>query len=78
MGKKLLNSCKYSFHDLLYAVYKDYDPNHIKILYSLSQNERNLEVKRLCKIAGWYYQDVIGSDKIIYTAFSPHIQNHKY
>lgn len=74
MKRKLLNPCKYSFHDLLYAVYKDYNTQHIKILYSLSQEERNLEVKRLCNMAGWYYQDVTGSDKIIYTAFSPYLE----
>lgn len=67
-------TCKYSFHDLLYAVYKEYDPKRIEVLYSLTQQERNLEVKRLCKIAGWYFQDVIGSDKIVYTAFSPYLE----
>lgn len=74
MTQFLLNPCKYSFKDLLYAVSKEYDPNTIKILYSLSQKERNIEVKRLCKLAGWYYQDVVGTDKIVYTAFSPYLK----
>ncbi len=74
MEQTLLNSCKYSFNDLLCAVPKEHHIIDIKTLYSLPQKDRNIEVKKLCKLAGWYYKDIIGTDKIVYTAFSPYLK----
>ena len=66
----LLNPCNYSFIDLLTGANEDIDT---KTLYALPQKELNEKVKELCKKAQWYWQDVTGSDGIIYTAFSPKI-----
>lgn len=65
----LLNPCKYSFDDLLIAAGHPPDTTE---LYTLSQFDRNKTVKKLCDIAGWYYEDMPGNDGIIYTAFSPY------
>ena len=82
----LLNPCKYSFKDLVFATnlsYTEYESEaesmksidkYLKILYSLSQVEKNNEIKKLCKESGWYFKDVIGDDGIIYTSFSPFIK----
>lgn len=65
----LLNPCKYSFTDLMIAASKVPCTTD---LYILSQFDRNKIVKKLCYTAGWYYEDVIGDDGILYTSFSPH------
>ena len=67
---KLINPCKYSFQDLMIAAKECPNLGHIK---QMSQQERNKEVRRLCEKAHWYFQDVKGTDGIIYTAFSPEI-----
>jgi hypothetical protein len=43
----------------------------IQKLYSITQKERNMEVKNMCKMAGWFWKDVKGIDGQIYTSFSP-------
>jgi hypothetical protein len=40
-------------------------------LYNLTQEQRNIQVKKMCKDAGWYWEDVESSDGVVYTAFSP-------
>lgn len=70
-----INTCKYSFQDLFNA--SNYNEN-TKILYTMEQNEINILVKKLCKIANWGYEDRIGTDGIIYTAFSPEINTNYY
>jgi hypothetical protein len=68
---ELDNPCKHSFVDLLLGSGEDTDT---KELYAMSQKKRNEKVKELCKKASWYWQDITGSDGIIYTAFSPNIK----
>jgi len=69
---QLITPCKYSFEDLLNAFSRKtgfkIDKNE---LYKLNQQDRNDIVKELCKYSQWYWSDIIGSDGIIYTAFSP-------
>lgn len=65
---ELSQPCLYSFQNLLDAAK---EPLYKEKLYSLPQNIRNQEVKRLCKKAGWFYKDIVGVDNVVYTAFSP-------
>ena len=71
MSSRLYLPCKYSFKDLLLATNKPVDKQSLDSLYNISQTNRNRMVKELCNKAGWYFEDVKGSDGIIYTAFSP-------
>lgn len=76
MSIDLLNPCKYSFEDLIFAAKKEtgqLTPS-IKQLLLLSQTKRNEEVKALCNQAKWFYKDVIGRDGVLYTSFSPHLK----
>lgn len=66
----LRNPCKYSFSDLLKAA--NADSKDIVLFYNMTIEERNNEIKRLCRIAKWYYKDVRYGDKI-FTSFSPEI-----
>lgn len=71
----LENPCKYSFKDLLLAANKSTNTSE---LYSYTQTKRNKVVKELCRISGWYWEDIKGKDGIVYTAFSPKIlTNHQ-
>lgn len=70
MPYTLKNPCQYSFNDLLIVSKTNIT---LQQLYSLSQYDRNTQVKKMCKIAGWYYNDVIGTNNITYTAFSPEL-----
>ena len=72
MSYQLLNPCSYSFDDLIKA--SEY-PISLSKLYNISQKERNNIVKNMCDIAGRYYNDIKGTDGIVYTAFSPFILN---
>ena len=65
---KLINPFSYSFKDLIKASKYPIEP---KTLYSMSQPNRNIEVKKMYKLAGWFWEDIIGNDGISYTAFSP-------
>jgi len=69
---KLKNPCSYSFEALYKAARENIDSTRLN---KMSQVQRNEEVKRLCEIADWYYEDVVGNDGITYTAFSPEIEN---
>jgi hypothetical protein len=74
----LHNSCEYSFKDLVIATNHlpsdhPFIEKYLKSLYTLRQQVRNTEVKKLCKEAGWFFQDTIGNDGIIYTSFSPYL-----
>lgn len=73
----LSSPCKYSFKDLVVAsnTVKNTEVNkYLNYLYSLSQTEKNTEVKKLCNSAGWYFEDRLGDNDIIYTAFSPSLE----
>ena len=61
-----MNYCKYSFQDLINSACSTID---LTTLYNMSQVKRNETVKKLCTTAGWYFEDVMGSDGNIYTAF---------
>lgn len=64
----LFDNCSYSFNSLGIAAFgKDYVWN----ITGLTQEKINKEVKKLCQRARWCWQDRIGDDHIIYTAFSP-------
>ena len=67
---ELVNSCKYSFKELVKAAGKSGDV--LVLLYSMSQHERNAIIKELCYISGWHFKD-IEVDGEMYTAFSPKI-----
>ena len=74
----LSNPCKYSFKNLVDAAKSNSNFAHeynLQLLYTLTQSERNKAVKILCNQAGWFYQDIIGKDGILYTAFSPKLIN---
>lgn len=76
MSIDLLNPCKYSFEDLLFAVKKEtgqLTPS-LKHLLLLPQSKRNDEVKHLCNQVKWFYKDVIGSNGVLYTMFSPYLK----
>lgn len=68
----LVNPCKYSFRDLIDAAGMEVN---IEKLYKISQKDRNNEVKKLCRKAGWYFCDTIYSGEI-YTSFSPEVKNN--
>jgi len=70
---ELLNPCKYSFKDLLISAGKPHDEHALIELYDLPQEERNRKVMELCKIADWYYTNIISDDGVTYTAFSPEL-----
>lgn len=64
----LKDPCKYSFKDLIEACGLKVD---LDKLYGLLQEDRNIVVKEMCDIAHWYWDDVIGDDGEVYTAFAP-------
>lgn len=68
----LKNPCSYSFKDLLIAANHPPDTTELNIM---SQDDKNLMVKALCLISGWHYQDIKGSDGVVYTSFSPELNN---
>jgi hypothetical protein len=68
MISKIKNSCRYSFKDLAFQAK---ETQILDFLYKTHQEERNQIVKKLCRKVDWYWEDRIGSDGKIYTAFSP-------
>jgi len=68
----LINNCNYSFQDLFRKAQFQID---IKLFYNMSQNDKNILVKKLCKQINWGYEDRLGTDGIIYTAFSAEFNN---
>jgi|LakMenEpi03Aug12_release.lakeMendotaPanAssembly.Ray.scaffolds.fasta_scaffold1892571_1 hypothetical protein len=43
---------------------------YLKVFRTLKQEVKNIEIKKLCKEAKWYFKDIIGNDGITYTTFS--------
>ena len=75
------NSCQYSFGDLLDAAKAGCGDHYITMeledLYKMSQEERNNVVKDMClrcKPNPWQWKDLVGSDGVVYTSFSPESQ----
>lgn len=74
---KLVNPCKYSFRDLASAAFPVWDEVRIKRLldnyYYLIQDkqEKDKVIEQWCRLSGWFYEDVTGSDGKMYRAFSP-------
>ena len=66
---RLIDWCSYSFQDLMRAAGWNDDTTK---LYAMSQEDRNEEVKKMCRDSGWYWKDMKSYDTI-YTAFSPNI-----
>ncbi len=62
-------SC-YSFQDLFDAAGVTLNKT---FFYSLPQVAINNYVKQLCLIANWEYEDRLGTDDVIYTAFGPYL-----
>ena len=63
-----MTTCAYSFQDLFDAAGAELDP---ETFYRLSRKTINRYVKRLCDKAGWAWEDRVGDDGVIYTAFAP-------
>ena len=79
---KLDNPCMYSFEDLVSSTYETIlarggylsKKQLNKLLLNVTQFKRNDSVKMMCNISGWYWCDVVGSDMITYTTFSPNLK----
>ncbi len=70
-NERLVNSCKYSFTDLINASGDEITTNK---LYSMNMKDKNEKVKDMCRKAGWYWKDVsVNTEKgvLVYTSFSP-------
>ena len=66
LNQNLPNSCMYSFEDLLRESGQDLRTD---VLYNLSQDDINAVVKILCDDIHWGYDDRLGTDGLVYTAF---------
>jgi hypothetical protein len=64
----LIDECSYAVSDILPP----------EITKNISQDQLNELIKKKCAIIGWHYQDRIGTDGIIYTAFAPTITGKNY
>jgi hypothetical protein len=62
----MINTCMYSFQDLFNAANFNQSTS---ILSKMDQESINKLVKKLCEISNWGWEDRLGSDGIIYTAF---------
>jgi hypothetical protein len=62
----MINTCMYSFQDLFNA--SNFNES-TAILSKMDQESINKLVKKLCEISNWGWEDRLGSDGIIYTAF---------
>lgn len=67
---RLVDWCTYSFKDLMNAAGRSDDTI---VLYDMSQEDRNKEVKKMCQESGWYWKDMKSYERT-YTAFSPNIK----
>lgn len=74
MSDLKVNTCNYSFQDLFTAA--NFNEN-TSILSKMDQESINKLVKNLCSLAQWGWEDRIGTDGIIYTAFSPELLSNK-
>lgn len=64
--------CHYSFWDLSEAALgAKVSKDDKKDFLELSQEKKNKQIKIWANRAGWVYEDRVGSDGKIYTAFSP-------
>lgn len=68
---RLVDWCTYSFKDLMRAAGRSDDTT---VLYEMSQEDRNEEVKKMCQESGWYWKDMKSYEKT-YTAFSPDVKS---
>jgi len=66
-----MSTCAYSFQDLFNTAGVTIKKEEF---YSLPQDEINSRVKDLCTKINWEYEDRVGSDGKIYTAFAPTIK----
>ena len=66
LNQNLPNSCMYSFRDLLL---ESGQGSGTDVLMGLSQDDRNAVVKILCDDIYWGYDDRLGTDGLVYTAF---------
>ena len=62
----MIKTCMYSFQDLFNAANFNQSTS---ILSKMDQESINKLVKKLCEISNWGWEDRLGSDGIIYTAF---------
>jgi hypothetical protein len=69
-----MSTCSYSFEDLFKAAREIFNK---KIFYSKSQTQINEYVKKLCIKAKWGWEDRVGVDGVVYTAFAPFLYNKK-
>lgn len=70
----MINTCMYSFQDLFKAA--NFNEN-TSILSKMDQESINKLVKNLCSLAQWGWEDRIGTDGMIYAAFSPELLTNK-
>jgi hypothetical protein len=65
--------CSYSFKDLYRAAHGGKEPKagELRLLYALSQQERNRIVMDWARMAAWQTKERKGSDGISYLAFAP-------
>lgn len=66
-----MSTCQYSFQDLFDAAGIKLDK---RLFYSLPRKAINEYVKKLCKLAKWDWEDRLGTDGVVYTAFAPIIE----
>ena len=66
-----MTTCTYSFQDLFDAANIKIEP---ETFYSLPRQTINRYVKLLCAETGWEWEDRIGLDGVVYTAFAPLIK----
>ncbi len=66
------NTCRYSFQNLFDAANQYFDK---PLFYKLSQEDINRKCKELCALANWGWEDRLGSDGIVYTAFAPYLRS---
>ena len=74
MSDLKINTCNYSFQDLFNAANFNQSTT---ILSKMDQEYINKLVKNLCSLAHWGWEDRIGTDGMIYTAFSPELLTNK-
>lgn len=65
-----MSTCQYSFQDLFDAAGIKLDKS---FFYGSPRQVINEYVKELCKIANWDWEDRVGTDGVVYTAFAPSI-----
>jgi hypothetical protein len=69
MKYKVVDECNYSISDL-------FKKANVEIPTDITQEELNTLIRQLCDKINWYWEDRIGTDGLLYTAFSPHRINY--